>query len=83
MTLGNIVGGALFTGAFLWYLYGRDTTLAAETGQPLSGEKKTDGGGSTHGFGHGCAADGQSDETGTAGSQRDGLPQRRSSGDLL
>ena len=40
VTLGNIVGGALMTGAFLWFLYGRDDTLATKTGQPLSGENK-------------------------------------------
>lgn len=40
VTLGNIVGGAIMTGAFLWFLYGRDDTLATKTGQPLSGENK-------------------------------------------
>ncbi|KAF5590956.1 carbonic anhydrase [Fusarium pseudocircinatum] len=43
VTLGNIVGGAVMTGAFLWFLYGRDDTLATKTGQPLSGERKTRG----------------------------------------
>ena len=40
VTLGNIVGGALMTGAFLWFLYGRNDTLPTKTGQPLSGENK-------------------------------------------
>ncbi|KIV78497.1 hypothetical protein PV11_10207 [Exophiala sideris] len=82
VTLGNIVGGSLFTGAFLWFLYGRDTTLAVKTGQPLSGEKKVDSGGRTHRFGHG-GPDGQSNETITAGENRDGLPRRRQGGDLV
>ncbi|KAH7493259.1 Formate/nitrite transporter-domain-containing protein [Fusarium oxysporum f. sp. albedinis] len=43
VTLGNIVGGAVMTGAFLWFLYGRDDTLATKTGQPLSGERKSRG----------------------------------------
>ncbi|RKL20506.1 hypothetical protein BFJ70_g13673 [Fusarium oxysporum] len=43
VTLGNIVGGAVMTGAFLWVLYGRDDTLATKTGQPLSGERKSRG----------------------------------------
>jgi hypothetical protein len=43
VTLGNIVGGAGMTGAFLWFLYGRDESLATETGQPLSGENKRSG----------------------------------------
>lgn len=40
VTLGNIVGGAGMTGAFLWFLYGRNDKLATEIGQPLSGENK-------------------------------------------
>ncbi|KAL7762727.1 hypothetical protein ACKLNR_009262 [Fusarium oxysporum f. sp. zingiberi] len=43
VTLGNIVGGAVMTGAFLWFLFGRDNTLATKTGQPLSGERKSRG----------------------------------------
>ncbi|EXL93469.1 hypothetical protein ACKRZS_004205 [Fusarium odoratissimum] len=43
VTLGNIVGGAVMAGAFLWFLYGRDDTLATKTGQPLSGERKSRG----------------------------------------
>ncbi|KAG5818456.1 hypothetical protein H9Q74_007401 [Fusarium xylarioides] len=43
VTLGNIVSGAVMTGAFLWFLYGRDDALATKIGQPLSGERKTQG----------------------------------------
>nr|RBQ88531.1 hypothetical protein FVER53263_20042 [Fusarium verticillioides] len=41
VTLGNIVGGAVMKGAFLWFLYGRDDTLATQTGQLLSGERES------------------------------------------
>lgn len=82
VTLGNIVGGGLCTGVFLWFLYGRDTTLTVETGQPLSGEKKVNGGERMHRFGHG-GPDGQSDETTTAGTNRDGLPKRRQGADMV
>ncbi|KAI9167954.1 putative formate transporter [Paramyrothecium foliicola] len=71
VTLGNIVGGAILTGAALWFLYGRDDTLATKTGQPLSGEKKSRGGVGMHGVG-GDGTDGESGETVTAGNDRRG-----------
>jgi len=82
VTLGNIVGGSLLVGATFWFLYGRDETLAVETGQPLSGENKGSHGAGTHGFGHG-AGDDESDETVTAGSRRDGMRERRRGGDMV
>ncbi|KAJ9607276.1 hypothetical protein H2200_008349 [Cladophialophora chaetospira] len=81
VTLGNIVGGGVFTGVFLWFLYGRDTTLAVETGQPLNGEKKVDSGENMQHFGRGGAG-GRSDETVTASDNRDG-PRRRGAGDMV
>jgi formate transporter len=82
VTLGNIVGGALFCGTFLWFLYGRDTTLAVETGQPLSGEDKRNGVAGTHHFGnHG--SDGHNDEAVTAGGHRDRMEQGRGSENMV
>jgi hypothetical protein len=69
VTLGNIIGGAILTGASLWFLYGRDDTLATNTGQPLSGEKKTHGGIGMHGVGN-HSGDGESGETVNAGNDR-------------
>jgi hypothetical protein len=40
VTLGNIVGGAFFVGCAFWFLYGRDDTAAAQTGQTKSGHKR-------------------------------------------
>jgi hypothetical protein len=37
VTLGNIVGGGIFVGCAFWFLYGRNDTLAAKTGQAQSG----------------------------------------------
>ncbi|KAK5065338.1 hypothetical protein LTR84_001176 [Exophiala bonariae] len=82
VTLGNIVGGALFTGAFLWFLYGRDTTLAVETGQPLSGEKKANGGAQSHWWGP-RRDRGHTDENVTAGENRDGAARRRVGGNIV
>lgn len=64
VTLGNIVGGSLLAGLPFWFLYGRDETLAARTGQPLSGEKKGRGPFGTHGKGKSGS---DSDETVNAG----------------
>lgn len=82
VTLGNIVAGALFTGAFLWFLYGRNTTLAVERGQPLSGEATMNGGTGSHGW-EGSAPNEESIETVTAGENRNGLPRRRAGGDMV
>lgn len=86
VTLGNIVGGALFTGVFLWFLYGRDTTLAVETGQPLSGEKKADTGARSQRWGGGRSrgqSSDQADERVTAGENRDGSARRRVGGNIV
>jgi hypothetical protein len=82
VTLGNILGGGIGVGLTFWFLYGRDETLAVETGQPLSGEPKAANGVGTHGFGHGGHG-GSSDETVTAGDARDGMPHRRRGGDMV
>ncbi|TDZ35042.1 putative formate transporter [Colletotrichum spinosum] len=81
VTLGNIVGGAGLVGALLWFLYGRDDTLATRTGQPLSGEKKGHVQG-THGFGP-RGGDGASDETVTVDEGNDGMRERRRGPDMV
>lgn len=40
VSLGNIVGGAVMTGCFFWFLYGRNDEIDNETGQPTNAEKK-------------------------------------------
>lgn len=40
VTLGNIVGGAVFLGCTFWFLYGRDDTVDARTDQEQSGQKR-------------------------------------------
>ncbi|KFA62430.1 hypothetical protein S40285_06082 [Stachybotrys chlorohalonatus IBT 40285] len=69
VTIGNIIGGSGLTGAMLWFLYGRNDTLATKTGQPLSGEKKSRGGISMHGV---SGRGGENGETVTAGNDRGG-----------
>ena len=44
VTLGNIVGGALFCGVAFWILYGREPALANEAGHQLGGDKRHDRG---------------------------------------
>lgn len=40
VTIGNIVGGAIFTGVIFWFLYGRNDAVDNETGQPQNAEKQ-------------------------------------------
>jgi hypothetical protein len=40
VTLGNIIGGAVFLGCAFWFLYGRDDTVDARSGQAHSGQKR-------------------------------------------
>jgi formate/nitrite transporter len=39
VTLGNIVGGAIFTGLVFWFLYGRNSPMGLDQGQKLSKER--------------------------------------------
>ncbi|KAL0940456.1 formate nitrite [Colletotrichum truncatum] len=83
VTLGNIVGGAGLVGAVLWFFYGRDDTLATNTGQPLSGEKKNKKAG-THSFGRrGRHDDVESDETVSVGEDGGSARGRRRGPDMV
>lgn len=39
VSLGNILGGAFFTGCVFWFLYGRNDEIDNETGQPANAQK--------------------------------------------
>jgi hypothetical protein len=39
-TIGNIVGGTVFTGCIFWFLYGRNDAPDSETGQLINAKKK-------------------------------------------
>ncbi|GKT46782.1 putative fructose-bisphosphate aldolase [Colletotrichum spaethianum] len=82
VTLGNIIGGAGMTGAVLWFLYGRNDTLAAKTGQTQSGEKKADGESGSRGF-RSSVTDGASDETVTANGRHNTTGLRRRVSDMV
>ncbi|GKT73699.1 formate nitrite transporter [Colletotrichum tofieldiae] len=82
VTLGNIVGGAGMTGVFLWFLYGRNVTLATKTGLSQGGEKKAYGEDSNLGFRHPDSG-GASDETVTTNCHQNGTGLRRRGSDMV
>ncbi|KAK5080388.1 hypothetical protein LTR05_008636 [Lithohypha guttulata] len=43
VTLGNMIGGAVFVGLSFWLLYGRGPALPNEAGAQLGGDKREDG----------------------------------------
>ncbi|KZL67469.1 formate nitrite, partial [Colletotrichum incanum] len=82
VTLGNIVGGAGMTGVILWFLYGRNDTLATKTSQAQTGEKKAHDKGSNLGFRH-TVGEGASDETVAGNGQHNGTGLRRGGSDMV
>ncbi|KAK2040983.1 hypothetical protein LZ31DRAFT_603146 [Colletotrichum somersetense] len=82
VTLGNIVGGAGMAGSVLWFLYGRDSTLATTIGQAQSGEKVAHGGGGSQGPDR-SVFDYVSSETGAANDHYCGTGPRRRVSDMV
>ncbi|KAK1598947.1 uncharacterized protein LY79DRAFT_575530 [Colletotrichum navitas] len=82
VTLGNIIGGAGMAVYVLWFMYGRDGTLATKAGQVYGGEKVAHGGGGSRGPGRSVDDDARN-ETGTPSDYHNGTRPRRRVSDIV